>query len=487
MSSVRLCGAIGRRSVLRGGLAPTYAYAFRRHASFVSSRTAAKPEVEGTEPLTYEQRLEMLDVFDRRGLPAGYDMQNAPIHLLDHRLPVPLSQVTSTKGLKGIWEWIRGTTSNHLQNAVNLFFLARQKPFLGLRDVPTPKRRWSPQVFRVQSVSPNSWLAPLRDAALRTYVTMNEAQSSGDVKALSNVTQGRMRVEATQRLKGSKDKLLVWKYHGEAEPIRCLSLRTLDNDTPDQKKRTKVMIAQVLMKLDTLQSLRIYDKRTGKLLKEMGTPEKPMRVAEYMVFERRLLSDGRWYIRDQLFPGALVKVDSLADFQIKYYIWKKSHRSAVRPVHCLKEDSPAHGQPHGRRLKLSNVQYIPCVDAQFDEDEEPYVDAFLKPHDELHRAMATLPREIRDAFNLDVHIPKDIRKTSHIFTIRQNVAVSGRHIGHSLAKVFTSKPAGDAQPTTNGIGSTDEILQEGPEAITDVTTAQSAQTPRGDHKPPPMG
>lgn len=58
----------------------------------------------------------------------------------------------------------------------------------------------------------------------------------------------------------------------------------------------------------------IYDKKTGRVLASKGTPEAPARVVEYMVLEKRMQMDGRWYIRDQLYPGASVKRTALNSF-----------------------------------------------------------------------------------------------------------------------------------------------------------------------------
>jgi len=254
----------------------------------------------------------MLDMIERRGLPKDWDTSHATFELLDHHIPVPLFEMRSPNRLKGAWDWLRSRASNGFLNAFTLFLMAGQKPFLGIPGLPSPKRRWSPQIFRAQSLSPDSWTAPLREHALQTYIKMNEAQSNGNLKALEALTQGRMLSETRKRVKSiGNDKLSVWKYHGEASPLQCLSVRSLDLNAFQETKLKKLIVAQALVKIDTMQSLLVYNKKTGQLVTSKGTPESPVRVTEYMVLERRMLADGVWYIRDQLYPGARVEHTAL--------------------------------------------------------------------------------------------------------------------------------------------------------------------------------
>lgn len=168
----------------------------------------------------------------------------------------------------------------------SLFFFASHRPWLGLKGVKGPKRRWSLQLFQTRSVKHTAWLAPLREEALQTYIKINQAQSrfvpsslpsirpvieellsSGDYRTIDTLTHGKFNEEVRKRVKSmpsANDKLLVWKYHGEASPTQCLSIRTFDDDVfygtqtkknGNGKKRggKRLMAAQVLMKLDTLQ------------------------------------------------------------------------------------------------------------------------------------------------------------------------------------------------------------------------------------------
>ncbi|KAG8891311.1 hypothetical protein FRC01_014774 [Tulasnella sp. 417] len=269
------------------------------------------------EGSSFEDKIAILEHINRKGFPSDFDHSKIPFDLLDHYIPQPLAVVKHSGGskLKDTLTWVKGRLSNSWLNAINLFFWARQKPFLGIAGLARPKRRWSPQVFLAQSTSPSSWLAPLRETALDVYIKMNEAQSKGDLKSLPGLSAGRMLDENRKRIKAlGSDKTVVWKFHGEASPTQCLSVRSLDQDTYQAggaKGAKQLIMAQVLMKLDTYQSLQIYDKRSGKLLASKGTPESPARVTEYVVFERRLLSPGQWYIRDQLFPGVELKKNSL--------------------------------------------------------------------------------------------------------------------------------------------------------------------------------
>ncbi|KAG8986825.1 hypothetical protein FRB94_002423, partial [Tulasnella sp. JGI-2019a] len=109
--------------------------------------------------------------------------------------------------------------------------LAKYPPFLGIPNLPVPKSRWSLGIFGTMSTSPNAWIAPLRKHTLDIYTRLNEAQASGDVKAIGTLVRGRMDDEVRQRIRDlPKGQMMVWKIHGEAGPTQCLSIRTIDDD-----------------------------------------------------------------------------------------------------------------------------------------------------------------------------------------------------------------------------------------------------------------
>ncbi|KAG8948215.1 hypothetical protein FRC03_000798 [Tulasnella sp. 419] len=70
-------------------------------------------------------------------------------------------------------------------------------------------------------------------------------------------------------------------------------------------------MVQALVKFDTLQSLSVYNKKSGKLLQSRGTKEEPARVIEYMVLEKRVQTETPWMIRNQLLEGVKAKYDEL--------------------------------------------------------------------------------------------------------------------------------------------------------------------------------
>lgn len=80
---------------------------------------------------------------------------------------------------------------------------------------------------------------------------------SGDLKSIANLARDRLYEEVRQRVRDvPKNRLMVWKLHGEASPSQCLSIRTIDNEgeggkTPKEVK--KLLVTQVLMKFDTHQ------------------------------------------------------------------------------------------------------------------------------------------------------------------------------------------------------------------------------------------
>ncbi|KAG8882093.1 hypothetical protein FRB98_003930 [Tulasnella sp. 332] len=289
-----------------------------RNAAGVSNVRQKKQYGENEGKMSMDDQLEVLDVLNRRGWPEEWDRHNSPVLLLDHYLPVPASRLGEGNLLKGLWQTTRLSLSNRFQNVFNLSMLARHRPFLGIPNLSNPKSRWSLGVLGTMSTGPNAWIAPLRKHSLDIYTHLNEAQASGDLKAIGTLARGRMEEEVRQRIRDlPKNQMMVWKLHGEASPTQCLSIRTIDDDnmsSSSTKRKAKLLVTQVLMKFDTHQSLMIYDKKTGRLLASKGTPEAPTRIVEYMVLEKRMQMDGRWYIRDQLYPGTSVKRTALNSF-----------------------------------------------------------------------------------------------------------------------------------------------------------------------------
>lgn len=68
-----------------------------------------------------------------------------------------------------------------------------------------------------------------------------------------------MNEEVRQRIKDlPASRMMVWKYHGNASPAQCLSIRTIDDDNMGDLKSgstraKKLLVTQVLIKFETYQ------------------------------------------------------------------------------------------------------------------------------------------------------------------------------------------------------------------------------------------
>lgn len=64
--------------------------------------------------------------------------------------------------------------------------------------------------------------------------------------------------ESRRRIKSiGPGRVMDWRFHGEASPTQCLSIRTMDLSAFTGTTYKKLIMAQVLVKLDTLQVRRI--------------------------------------------------------------------------------------------------------------------------------------------------------------------------------------------------------------------------------------
>ncbi|KHN80297.1 putative 39S ribosomal protein L45, mitochondrial [Toxocara canis] len=88
---------------------------------------------------------------------------------------------------------------------------------------------------------------------------------------------------------------VVWEMVEQKEPSRVVAIRCADNPYKSGND-----IAQVTVRMNTVQKLAIYD-RFGRLI--LGSEAEPKSVVEYVVFENHIASlDGAWRLHDKVYP-----------------------------------------------------------------------------------------------------------------------------------------------------------------------------------------
>ncbi|KAG5341350.1 hypothetical protein C0989_011229 [Termitomyces sp. Mn162] len=173
--------------------------------------------------------------------------------------------------------------------------------------------RWPWRLATTTSVAESSWLSPLRKSALDTYCKLNTALAKRDDQTIKELASSTYQDQILRlRKKQRWDCKYFWHFHKEVTPARVLSIRAapgyLAIDPPKFGNRNAV---QALVRIDTEQSLEIYTDLgvplhtpAAKHVKGGSTAE-PVRVTEYLVFEKKMWYDGPWVIREQLWeaPG----------------------------------------------------------------------------------------------------------------------------------------------------------------------------------------
>ncbi|VDK52187.1 unnamed protein product [Anisakis simplex] len=88
---------------------------------------------------------------------------------------------------------------------------------------------------------------------------------------------------------------VVWEMVERLEPSKVVAIRCADNPYKSGND-----IAQLIVRMHSLQKLAIYD-RFGHLL--VGSEAEPKKVVEYVVFENHIASlDGAWRLHDKVYP-----------------------------------------------------------------------------------------------------------------------------------------------------------------------------------------
>lgn len=190
-------------------------------------------------------------------------------------------------------------------------------PGIDLSGATYPQKlltQWPWRIFTTTSVSSKAWVEHIRRAALTSYQQLNVALASKDEKVIKELTTEAYQ-NAMIRLKRSQNPnyKYIWRLHREVSPARILSIRASEaNLAREDPKFGNRMLVHALVRIDTEQSLEIYDKRGlamhgshSSQTKTGNGPAEIRRVTEYFIFEKRMWYDGPWIIREQLWeaPG----------------------------------------------------------------------------------------------------------------------------------------------------------------------------------------
>ncbi|KZT01246.1 uncharacterized protein LAESUDRAFT_664429 [Laetiporus sulphureus 93-53] len=221
-------------------------------------------------------------------LPA--DIYGSYAKLLDLHIPSLKSPKEDAKISDHIYATLK-TMRNWFRNAQSMAQMASYKGFI------ERKRPWNPQIFCAQSTRDSAWIAPIRQAALDTYVKLNEAVANRDEKTIKRLAVDEMEKDYL-RLARSQDpsRVYVWKFHGERSPCRVLSIRSRHGHFGTTPNKLSPLVVQVLVKFDTLQSVEGYSKKGTLLYKQDPKP-----VVEYLVLQKRMWYDTPWVVRNRFY------------------------------------------------------------------------------------------------------------------------------------------------------------------------------------------
>ncbi|KAG6889406.1 hypothetical protein C0992_005328 [Termitomyces sp. T32_za158] len=248
------------------------------------------------------------------------------IHVLqDVMLPysTSFSHRSNYSSWREMFEQFKENRSNAIKNYSSLAMLAWDNALPGI-DLSGHRwwhkylMQWPWRLATTTSVAENSWLTPLRKAALNTYCQINTALAKGDDQTLRELTAGTHQDQVFRlRKKQKRDCKYIWHFHKEVTPARVLSIRAsqgyLAQEPPKFGNR---FIIQALVRIDTEQSLEMFTYQgvplhtpAAKRVKG-GSSAEPVRVTEYFVFEKKMWYDGPWSIREQLWevPGKKVAI-----------------------------------------------------------------------------------------------------------------------------------------------------------------------------------
>ncbi|RDB29872.1 putative 39S ribosomal protein L45, mitochondrial [Hypsizygus marmoreus] len=283
------------------------------------------PEKEQKKPqeLTEEEQMAQVDQIVAMGkLFPTADPWGQRVDTLDVAIPYSVKPTERDKypSLGAMWRQFLENRYNGAKNATCLLLLAQADavPGVDLSEATRVQKfitQWPWRILSATSVKPNSWMEPLRKLALKTYQDLNTALAQQDDKTIKELTTSTYQDHTMHLLKKSRNPNLkyIWRFHGEVTPTRVISIRATEGylATDDPKFGNRMMV-HALVRIDSEQSLEIYDKRGTPLHASHSDdcPVEKRRVTEYLVFEKRMWYDGPWVIREQLWeaPGKLAAV-----------------------------------------------------------------------------------------------------------------------------------------------------------------------------------
>jgi mitochondrial protein MBA1 len=138
----------------------------------------------------------------------------------------------------------------------SLYRLASSKG--GIPDHHGPLNPYTFKIFSASSTKPTSWLTPLRKTALDRYKTLNSALASNDTTSLRQISVDPLQAEYRNRLKNRATNVgglrYVWKFHSEASPTRCVSIRANEGYVSSVPPKTgNTLFVHAVMRFDTMQ------------------------------------------------------------------------------------------------------------------------------------------------------------------------------------------------------------------------------------------
>ncbi|KAI0697506.1 hypothetical protein C8T65DRAFT_743169 [Cerioporus squamosus] len=266
-----------------------------RKAGKATTPQQAAKEDTATERST-EDDLKSIEALHRMTETNDVDISSAPLELLDVHVPTWKSSKEGATILDHLRAVLQ-TQRNWLHNVIAMYRIAKTRSIPGVK-VKSP---WSWQLFATQSTKPDAWMAPFRRAALEVYKQVNEAIAARDEKTIKTLTGGQQQLEYIRLIRSQDPRYVnVWKFHGERNPCRVVSIRAIEAYYGVKPPRMGSRLAvQAVVRFDTLQSVETYSKKTGARVGE----SQPKPVVEYLVFQKRMWYDSPWVIRDRLYEG----------------------------------------------------------------------------------------------------------------------------------------------------------------------------------------
>ncbi|KAF8317683.1 hypothetical protein DL93DRAFT_2165531 [Clavulina sp. PMI_390] len=243
------------------------------------------------------EQLRMVEAEAERGTRRKVDPMAVTVPLLALHIPqriLPLLQ----KGKIGV----AGKVSfrevlEKLKDALH-FWLASQHPVIpGMKKKP---KLWHVyDIFSVRSLSAKRPLATLRKQAMESYIRMNQIEARGNLDELHAQVSEPLRSQIRERILKRGRSVVEWKFHGEVEPPKCLSLRMIPSIGIADLPESQAAVQQALFKFKTKQSLVIRDARGGSTI---AGNDKPRIVTDYIVFEHKNWVPGqKWLPKAQMY------------------------------------------------------------------------------------------------------------------------------------------------------------------------------------------